>query len=121
MKFPTRSLTQAVATVGAMSFVALFMLAAAVSVQAQDSSSTQGSGTRADRGARFRERAGQRFEAADSNHDGKISPDEARAGMPRVSEHFAEIDANKDGFVSRDEIAAFMQARMAERRAGAAQ
>ncbi|WP_299688614.1 hypothetical protein [Hydrocarboniphaga sp.] len=57
----------------------------------------------------------QKFEAADANHDGKLSPDEAKAGMPRVSEHFSEIDADKDGYLTKGEIVSAMAAMKAKR------
>jgi outer membrane protein assembly factor BamB len=37
----------------------------------------------------------------DSNHDGKISNDEAKVGPAR--QHFPYIDANKDGIITREE------------------
>ena len=47
----------------------------------------------------------QRFDQADTNKDGKLSPDEAKAGMPRIAANFTALDTNKDGFLSHDEIA----------------
>lgn len=52
----------------------------------------------------------QRFDNADADHDGKLTHDEARAGMPRVAEHFDEIDADHKGYVTKDQIVAFMKA-----------
>ena len=59
------------------------------------------------------------FERFDTNHDGKLSKDEARAGVDKM---FAEIDTNKDGFISKEEMQAHhkamreqMQSRMQER------
>jgi len=49
-----------------------------------------------------------RFAAADANHDGKLSRDEAKAGMPRVYKHFDEIDTTKKGYVTKEEIAVFL-------------
>jgi Ca2+-binding EF-hand superfamily protein len=56
---------------------------------------------------------GKRFEAADTNHDGALSRDEAKS-MPMVLEHFDEIDANKDGKVTLDEIKAMIEGHDAE-------
>ncbi|MEZ6055801.1 MAG: HlyD family efflux transporter periplasmic adaptor subunit [Planctomycetaceae bacterium] len=39
--------------------------------------------------------------AADTNGDGKLSPDEA---PERLKERFAEIDTDKDGFISQEEL-----------------
>jgi Ca2+-binding EF-hand superfamily protein len=52
----------------------------------------------------------QRFDAADANHDGKLTQEEAKAGMPRVAEHFDEIDADHKGYITKDQIVAFMKA-----------
>ena len=49
-------------------------------------------------GARF-----ERLRAADTNGDGLISRDEAKA-FPRLAERFEAIDADRDGQLSRDEL-----------------
>jgi len=58
-----------------------------------------------------------RMKAADTNGDGMISRDEAKA-LPRIAKHFDEIDANHDGQLTADELRAFHQkmheARMAK-------
>jgi Ca2+-binding EF-hand superfamily protein len=56
-----------------------------------------------------------KFNAADTNHDGKLSSDEAKAGMPHIAEHFSEIDTDKDGYVSKAEIMSAMAAMKAKR------
>lgn len=48
----------------------------------------------------------ERLKQADTNGDGMISREEAKA-LPRISEHFDEIDANKDGLVTFEELRAF--------------
>jgi hypothetical protein len=53
----------------------------------------------------------QRFAAADTNHDGKLTLAEAQAGMPRVAQHFADIDTNRQGYITLDQIKAFMASR----------
>jgi Ca2+-binding EF-hand superfamily protein len=55
----------------------------------------------------------KRFEAADTNHDGGISREEAKS-MPMILEHFDQLDTNKDGKVTEDEIKALMEGRVAE-------
>jgi Ca2+-binding EF-hand superfamily protein len=50
------------------------------------------------------EQIDDRFAAADTDHDGKLTLDEAKQGMPRVAAHFAEIDKDKKGYVTADEI-----------------
>ena len=49
-----------------------------------------------------------RFKAADTNGDGTISRDEAKA-LPRLARHFDEIDANRDNQLTADELRAFHQ------------
>lgn len=49
-----------------------------------------------------------RFKAADKNADGKLTLDEAKAGMPRVADAFGHIDAEKKGYVTLDQIKALM-------------
>lgn len=44
----------------------------------------------------------QRFNAADTNHDGGLDREEAKQ-MPMLSQYFDEVDANKDGKVTRQE------------------
>ena len=44
----------------------------------------------------------ERFDAADTNHDGSLDREEAKA-MPMLSQYFDEVDANKDGKVTRQE------------------
>jgi Ca2+-binding EF-hand superfamily protein len=62
----------------------------------------------------------ERFAAADANHDGKLTRDEAEAKMPMVARNFDQIDKAHKGYVTLDEIQAFTRERMAERRAAKA-
>ena len=48
----------------------------------------------------------ERFAAADKNKDGKLTLEEAKAGMPRVAANFQRIDAQKKGYVTAAEIKA---------------
>ncbi|HVX04615.1 MAG TPA: EF-hand domain-containing protein [Rhodanobacteraceae bacterium] len=61
------------------------------------------------------EKAQERFAAADTNHDGYLSRDEAAQGTPRLSAHFDEIDSDHDGLLSKQEIIAFIQQRRGSR------
>jgi hypothetical protein len=45
-----------------------------------------------------------RFKIADKNHDGRLTPDEAKLGMPKVAKHFDQLDKDKKGYVTLDEI-----------------
>lgn len=48
----------------------------------------------------------ERFAAADTNHDGKLTLAEAKAGMPRVAANFDKIDTDHSGTVTLAEIEA---------------
>ena len=63
--------------------------------------------------ARHQGGCGDRFQAADTNGDGKLSRSEAQA-MPMVAKHFDEIDTNKDGYITCDELRAWRQEHRAE-------
>jgi len=57
-----------------------------------------------------------RFEAADSNHDGWLDRAEAARGMPHIAAHFDAVDADHDGRLSQAEVAAYLvQARAARK------
>ncbi|RWA54216.1 calcium-binding protein [Cupriavidus sp. UYMSc13B] len=49
----------------------------------------------------------ERFKAADANHDGKLTRDEAQTGMPHVYENFDKIDVRKQGFVTERQIGSY--------------
>jgi len=51
-------------------------------------------------GARMQEH----LKAADTNADGMISKDEAKASMPRLHENFDAIDADRNGQISVEEL-----------------
>jgi nucleoid DNA-binding protein len=61
----------------------------------------------------------KRFAAADKNGDGKLSKEEAQAGMPMVFKHFDEIDKAKQGSVSLADIASFAREQRAARKGAA--
>lgn len=50
-----------------------------------------------------------RFKQADTNGDGSISRDEAKA-LPMIAKHFDEIDTNHDGQITADELRAYHHA-----------
>lgn len=51
-----------------------------------------------------REGAGAKLRAADTNQDGKLSPEEFSAGFPNApTERFTALDRNHDGFVDRSD------------------
>ncbi len=49
----------------------------------------------------------EKFQAADKDHDGKLTLAEAKAGMPRIAKGFDKIDKDKKGFVTVEQIKAF--------------
>ncbi|NOV27955.1 EF-hand domain-containing protein [Cupriavidus necator] len=53
----------------------------------------------------------EKFKAADANHDGKLSREEAEAGMPEVYKRFDKIDARKRGYVTQRQIGAYWQSK----------
>ena len=60
----------------------------------------------------------ERFEAANTTHDGHLTLDQARAGhMPLIARRFDAIDAGHKGFVTMDDIKAYRRAQRAERAA----
>lgn len=48
----------------------------------------------------------QKFADADTNHDGKLTLEEAKAGMPKVAENFDKIDSQHKGYVTLAQIKA---------------
>ena len=52
--------------------------------------------------------AEERFAAADTNADGKLTLEEAKAGMPRIASAFSKIDVDKKGYVTLDQIKAMI-------------
>jgi len=59
----------------------------------------------------------EKFNAADADHDGKLTRQEAEAGMPNVAKDFDKIDAKKKGFVTQKQIGAYYAAKAKQRRA----
>ncbi|EHP43705.1 hypothetical protein OR16_06339 [Cupriavidus basilensis OR16] len=59
----------------------------------------------------------EKFAAADTNHDGKLTKEEAQAGMPEVYKNFDAIDARKKGGVTQKQIGAYWAAKAKQRAA----
>jgi Ca2+-binding EF-hand superfamily protein len=45
-----------------------------------------------------------RFNAADKNGDGKVTLEEAQAGLPRVALAWEKIDVNKKGYITLEQL-----------------
>jgi Ca2+-binding EF-hand superfamily protein len=48
----------------------------------------------------------ERFAKCDTNHDGKLTKEEANGCMPRIYSHFSYIDSANNGYVTVAEIQA---------------
>lgn len=46
----------------------------------------------------------QRFKAANTTNDGKLTLDQAKAGMPRVAKNFDKIDVDHKGYITLQQI-----------------
>lgn len=67
---------------------------------------------------RGRRTLAERFDAANTTHDGKLTLAQARAGhMNAVARDFAQIDKDKKGYVTMDDIRSFQKERREARRA----
>ena len=67
-----------------------------------------------------RNKVAERFTAADVNHDGKLTREEAETKMPMVARNFDQIDKTQRGYVTLDDIQAFSREKLARRRASKA-
>ena len=63
----------------------------------------------------------QRFDAANTPHDGHLTQAQARGHMPMVARNFDAIDTAHKGYVTVDEVRAYARARRAARRVAAPQ
>ena len=63
----------------------------------------------------------QRFDEANTTHDGHLTEEQARARMPSVARDFAAIDTGHAGYVTLEQIRDHAHAKRAARRAAKAQ
>lgn len=87
---------------------AAIVLSCACSVSFAQSDAPQG--VNAQRTERIAQQLQMRFAAANTTHDGKLTRQQAEAGMPRLAQYFDAIDTQKAGYVTLPQIVAFMQA-----------
>jgi Ca2+-binding EF-hand superfamily protein len=52
----------------------------------------------------------QRFKAANKSGDGKLTREEAKAGMPKVARNFDKLDIDHKGYLTVEDIKAAMKA-----------
>lgn len=92
-----------------LSSLAVLRLAATLLATACATSNVTAQGTDSARQEKMRADLQKRFTAADTNTDGRLSRDEAKAGMPRVYRNFDAIDKQKTGTLTLEQIAAFAE------------
>ncbi|WP_454742518.1 EF-hand domain-containing protein [Cupriavidus necator] len=56
-----------------------------------------------------------RFASANTTRDGKLTREQAAAGMPMVASHFDQIDTQRAGYVTLAQVEAFMTQKMMSR------
>jgi len=79
------------------------MLAAFLAVAPAFAQQGQGQGQKMTPEQR-QQRMVERFNAADTNHDGKLSLEEAKAGLPMVARNFDQIDTAHTGSVTLEQM-----------------
>jgi hypothetical protein len=90
-------------------FVAIVLLCCASTVTFAQSAAPQG--VNPQRMERMMQQLQSRFANANTTHDGKLTREQAAAGMPMVAQHFNEIDTQNAGYVTLPQLEAFMQQR----------
>jgi Ca2+-binding EF-hand superfamily protein len=92
------------------------MLAAFVAVAPAFAQQGQGQGQWQHMTPEQREqRMAERFKAADTNHDGKLTLDEAKAGLPMVARNFDQIDTEHTGSITFEQLMAYAKTHQRQR------
>jgi Ca2+-binding EF-hand superfamily protein len=68
------------------------------------------------RAARMMQELEQRFAQADRDHDGRLTREEAREGMPWADRNFDAIDTSHTGSIDLAQVKAFARDEYAQRR-----
>lgn len=89
--------------------VASGLSAFSLPASADDAASAPSHAERHEKMQEAREAFKERFDAADANHDGQLTKDEAKSKMPKIYEHFDEIDTARKGSVTKQDIAKWMK------------
>jgi hypothetical protein len=87
-------------------------LTGALTQSASAQTSMQPMGGNPQRMAQMAQQLQSRFANANTTQDGKLTRQQAAAGMPMVAKHFDEIDTARAGYVTLPQIEAFMQQRV---------
>ncbi|QEZ48165.1 calcium-binding protein [Cupriavidus oxalaticus] len=58
----------------------------------------------------------EKFKAADADNDGKLTRQEAEAGMPEVAKNFDKIDRKKTGYVTQKQVGSYAVAKAKQRK-----
>ena len=91
------------------------MILCIVSAGASAQGMTGGGGDRMERTEQVLSQIQTRFVHANTTRDGKLTREQAQAGMPMVAKHFDEIDTHRAGYVTLPQIEAFLAQRMRSR------
>ncbi|MFS2036386.1 hypothetical protein ACEN8I_20355 [Polaromonas sp. CT11-55] len=94
----------------ALSIMGLLALGATANAQAQTQSPNAG------RLEKARTELQKRFDAADTNKDGKLTREEAQAKMPKVYKNFDAIDTHHTGTISLADIETFVVSKKGSRK-----
>jgi Ca2+-binding EF-hand superfamily protein len=92
-----------------LSIIGLLALGTAAHAQAPDAA-------RMEKAQKARTELQKRFEAADTNKDGKLTREEAHAKMPKVYKNFDAIDAGHTGTISLADIETFVVSKKGSRK-----
>lgn len=93
---------------------ALFLCIVSAGAFAQTAGASAGAGGNP-RMERAEQQLQSRFASANTTRDGKLTREQAQAGMPMVAKHFDEIDAQRAGYITLPQIEAFMAKQMMNR------
>ena len=95
-------------------FRVIMMLAFAATITSLSAMAAEGG-----RAAQMKAKLEERFAKADANGDGKLTKEEAKAGMPRVHASFDSIDTDQAGYVTLEQIEAFLMQKARQRKQSA--
>src|ERR1700761_949753 len=87
--------------------IAVVLLCCASTVAFAQTAAPQGGNPQ--RMERMAQQLQTRFANANTTHDGKLTREQAAAGMPMVAKYFDEIDTQHVGYVTLPQIEALMQ------------